>query len=54
MRHIAYLKIVETVKMLCYKGGIRAAALMYCRLALQKAAKKESNPLAAKILQQLS
>ena len=51
MRHIAYSKIVEAVKELCIKSAYELPADVLS--ALVAAAKKESNPLAAKILQQL-
>ena len=51
MRHIEYKKIVEEVKALCIKAAYELPSDILN--ALQKAAKKESNTLAAKILQQL-
>lgn len=51
MRHIEYKKIVEVVKALCIKAAYELPPDVLA--ALQKAAKKESNALAAKILQQL-
>ena len=51
MRHIEYKKIVEEVKSLCIKAAYELPPDVLT--ALQKAAKSESNPLAAKILQQL-
>jgi fumarate hydratase subunit alpha len=51
MRHIAYQKIVESVKDLCIKSAYELPVDVLS--ALTAAAKKESNPLAAKILQQL-
>ncbi|MGA2678991.1 MAG: fumarate hydratase [Sedimentisphaerales bacterium] len=51
MRHIAYQKIVEEVKTLCIKAAYELPPDVLA--ALQKAAQSESNPLAAKILQQL-
>ena len=51
MRHIEYKKIVEEVKSLCIKAAYELPPDILT--ALQKAAQSESNPLAAKILQQL-
>jgi fumarate hydratase subunit alpha len=51
MRHVEYTKIVETVKSLCIKAAYELPPDVLT--ALQKAAKSESNPLTAKILQQL-
>jgi len=51
MRHIAYTKVVETVESLCIKAAYELPADVMS--ALQKAAKKESNPLAARVLEQL-
>ncbi|MGA2070714.1 MAG: fumarate hydratase [Sedimentisphaerales bacterium] len=51
MRHIEYKKIIEEVKELCVKSAYELPADVL--LAITVAAKKESNPLAAKILQQL-
>ncbi len=51
MRHIEYTKIVEEVKTLCVKSAYELPADVLS--AITTAAKKESNPLAAKILQQL-
>jgi fumarate hydratase subunit alpha len=51
VRHIEYKKIVEEVKALCIKAAYELPSDILN--ALQKAAKKESNTLAAKILQQL-
>ena len=51
MRHIAYSKIVDAVKELCIKSAYELPADVLT--ALTAAAKKESNALAAKILQQL-
>ena len=51
MRHIEYKKIVEEVKTLCIKAAYELPPDVLA--ALQKAAQSESNPLAAKILQQL-
>ena len=51
MRHIAYSKIIEVVKELCLKSAYELPADVLS--ALTASAKKESNTLAAKILQQL-
>ena len=51
MRHIEYKKIVEEVKTLCIRSAYELPPDILN--ALQKAAQSESNPLAAKILQQL-
>jgi fumarate hydratase subunit alpha len=51
MRHIEYKKIVEEVKALCIKAAYELPPDVLT--ALKKAVKSESNPLAAKILQQL-
>ena len=51
MRHIEWKNIVEVVKALCIKAAYELPPDVLT--ALQKAAKKESNTLAAKILQQL-
>jgi len=51
VRHIEYKKIVEEVKTLCIKAAYELPPDVLA--ALQKAAQSESNPLAAKILQQL-
>jgi fumarate hydratase subunit alpha len=51
MRHVEYKKIVEEVKALCIKSAYDLPSDVLA--ALQKAAKTESNPLAARILQQL-
>jgi fumarate hydratase subunit alpha len=51
VRHIAYSKIVEAVKELCIKSAYELPADVLT--ALTAAAKKESNTMAAKILQQL-
>jgi fumarate hydratase subunit alpha len=51
VRHIEYKKIVEEVKALCIKAAYELSPDVL--IALQKAAQSESNPLAAKILQQL-
>jgi fumarate hydratase subunit alpha len=51
VRHIAYQKIVEAVKELCIKSAYELPADVLS--ALTMAVKNESNPLAAKILQQL-
>jgi fumarate hydratase subunit alpha len=51
VRHIAYSKIVEAVKELCVKSAYELPADVLT--ALIAAVKKESNALAAKILQQL-
>jgi fumarate hydratase subunit alpha len=51
VRHIEYKKIVEEVKALCIKAAYELPPDVLT--ALQKAAQKESNTLAAKILQQL-
>jgi fumarate hydratase subunit alpha len=51
VRHIEYKKIVEEVKALCIKAAYELPPDVLT--ALQKAAQSESNPLAAKILQQL-
>jgi fumarate hydratase subunit alpha len=51
LRHIEYKKIVEEVKSLCVKAAYELPPDILT--ALQKAAQSESNPLAAKILQQL-
>ena len=51
MRHIAYSKIIEAVKELCIKSAYELPADVLS--ALTAAAKKESNAMAAKILQQL-
>ena len=51
MRHIEYKKIVEEVKTLCVKAAYELPPDVLT--ALKKAVKSESNPLAAKILQQL-
>jgi fumarate hydratase subunit alpha len=51
MRHIEYSKIVDTVKDLAIKAAYELTPDVLN--ALQKAAQSESNPLAAKILQQL-
>jgi len=51
VRHIEYKKIVEEVKKLCIKAAYELPPDVLA--ALQKAAQSESNPLAAKILQQL-
>jgi fumarate hydratase subunit alpha len=51
MRRIEFAKIVETVESLCKRAAYELPADVLS--ALKKAAKKESKPLAAKILQQL-
>jgi len=51
MRHIEWKKIVEAVKTLCVKAAYELPPDVLT--ALKKAAQSESNPLAAKILQQL-
>jgi fumarate hydratase subunit alpha len=51
VRHIEYKKIVEEVKTLCVKAAYELSPDVLT--ALKKAAQSESNPLAAKILQQL-
>jgi fumarate hydratase subunit alpha len=51
MRHIEWKNIVEVVKALCIKAAYELPPDVLT--ALQKAAQSESNPLAAKILQQL-
>ena len=51
MRHIEYKNIVEEVKSLCIKAAYDLPPDVLA--ALQKAARSESNPLAARILQQL-
>lgn len=51
VRHIEFNKIVETVEALCIKAAYELPADVLS--ALQKAAKNESNPMAAKILEQL-
>jgi fumarate hydratase subunit alpha len=51
VRHVEYKKIVEEVKTLCIKAAYELPPDVLT--ALQKAAQSESNPLAAKILQQL-
>ncbi len=51
MRSIEFKKIVETVETLCVKSAYELPPDVLS--ALQKAAKKESNPLGVKILEQL-
>ena len=51
MRHVEYKTIVEVVKALCIKAAYELPPDVLT--ALQKVAQSESNPLAAKILQQL-
>ena len=51
MRHIEWKNIVEVVKALCIKAAYELPPDVLT--ALQKAAQSESDPLAAKILQQL-
>ncbi len=51
MRHIEYSKIAESIKELCIKAAFQLPPDVLA--ALQNAAKTESNPLSAKILQQL-
>lgn len=51
VRHIEFVKIVEAVESLCIKAAYELPADVLS--ALQKAVKKESNPLAVKILRQL-
>jgi len=51
VRHIEWKKIVEAVKTLCVKAAYELPPDVLT--ALKKAVKSESNPLAAKILQQL-
>lgn len=51
MRHIEWKQISEAVKALCIKAAYELPPDVLA--ALQKAAKSESNPLAAKILHQL-
>ncbi|MCJ7728613.1 MAG: fumarate hydratase [Sedimentisphaerales bacterium] len=51
MRHIEFSKVVETVESLCIKAAYELPADVLS--ALQRAAKKESSPLAARILRQL-
>jgi fumarate hydratase subunit alpha len=51
VRRIEFSKIVETVESLCVKAAYELPADVLS--ALQKAAKHESNPLAARILEQL-
>jgi fumarate hydratase subunit alpha len=51
VKHVAYSKIVDAVKELCIKSAYELPADVLS--ALTVAAKKESNPLAAKILQKL-
>ena len=51
MRYIEFEKIVDTVKSLCIAGGYELPSDVLA--ALEEAAQKESNPAAAKILNQL-
>jgi len=51
MRHIGFKQIADTVESLCLKAAYELPTDVLS--ALQKAAKKESKPLAAKILKQL-
>jgi fumarate hydratase subunit alpha len=51
MRHIEYKKVAETVETLCIKAAYELPADVLS--ALKRAAVNETNPLAAKILQQL-
>ena len=51
MRYIEFEKIVETVESLCISAGYELPEDVFA--ALEGAAQKESNPTAAKILNQL-
>jgi fumarate hydratase subunit alpha len=51
VRHIEFRKVAETVESLCKRAAYELPADVLS--ALQKAAQKESKPLAAKILQQI-